>query len=302
MSISALRAPPQSACALTRTLNTSKGKPMPARSTHRTAFTLIELLVVIAIIAILAAILFPVFARARAMARKTTCVSNMKQIALGILQYVQDNDEKMPLPAQQGTNQVIGRSWDGRNIWNAWSWRYTVQPYIKNAQIFLCPDYEMENEPIWPWNIGDTWDGVTREFGELGVRRSYAGAHNWAHPSFANGRKIAEVSRPATIIMLLESREWTSDVGHWCLNGNEGWTRIWFDSSKGWFTTHNGVSNWAFYDGHVKSIKPCATFGALTWNTGDVPADDYLWEWWAGPDVNVLRSWKSGCYLIPEYR
>src|SRR5438552_5842949 len=64
---------------------------------HRGAFTLIELLVVIAIIAILAAILFPVFAQARAQARKTTCLSNTKQITLGVLMYVQDYDEMLPL-------------------------------------------------------------------------------------------------------------------------------------------------------------------------------------------------------------
>jgi prepilin-type N-terminal cleavage/methylation domain-containing protein len=68
------------------------------RTVHRPdrGFTLIELLVVIAIIAILAAILFPVFARAREMARRSSCASNMKQIGLGLIQYAQDNDERMP--------------------------------------------------------------------------------------------------------------------------------------------------------------------------------------------------------------
>ena len=69
----------------------------------RSGFTLIELLVVIAIIAILAAILFPVFARARENARRTSCVSNLKQIGLGIMQYTQDYDERYPLPVWQVT-------------------------------------------------------------------------------------------------------------------------------------------------------------------------------------------------------
>ena len=98
--------------------------PIPAR---RTAFTLIELLVVIAIIAILAAILFPVFARARENARRSSCQSNLKQIGLGILQYTQDYDEYMP----------VGTTGNG-----AGGWVGQVYPYVKSLQIFICPsDY-----------------------------------------------------------------------------------------------------------------------------------------------------------------
>jgi prepilin-type N-terminal cleavage/methylation domain-containing protein/prepilin-type processing-associated H-X9-DG protein len=98
----------------------------------RRGFTLIELLVVIAIIAILAAILFPVFARAREAARKSSCQSNLKQIGTAFLMYVQDYDETWP------------------NIWNGvvdinlapptgYNWAWAVQPYIKNTQVFRCP-------------------------------------------------------------------------------------------------------------------------------------------------------------------
>ena len=90
----------------------------------RAAFTLIELLVVIAIIAILAAILFPVFARARENARRSSCQSNMKQIGLGIAQYTQDYDEYMPI----GNAGNSGQGWAG-----------VVMPYIKSSQIFVCP-------------------------------------------------------------------------------------------------------------------------------------------------------------------
>ncbi|BCM90655.1 hypothetical protein IAD21_02512 [Abditibacteriota bacterium] len=88
------------------------------------AFTLIELLVVIAIIAILAAILFPVFARARENARRASCQSNLKQIALGLKQYTQDYDER---------NTPSNSSFFGD------AWAADLQPYIKSEQIFQCP-------------------------------------------------------------------------------------------------------------------------------------------------------------------
>jgi len=94
------------------------------RRSSAKAFTLIELLVVIAIIAILAAILFPVFARARENARKSSCQSNLKQIGLGQLQYLQDYDERYP---------KVGASADVNG------WASTLQPYLKSTQILQCP-------------------------------------------------------------------------------------------------------------------------------------------------------------------
>jgi prepilin-type N-terminal cleavage/methylation domain-containing protein/prepilin-type processing-associated H-X9-DG protein len=97
---------------------------------HKRAFTLIELLVVISIIAILAAILFPVFARARENARRASCQSNLKQLGLGLMQYSQDYDEKLPVSnisnAQCG--DTVGAGWGSR-----------IFPYVKSTQIFVCP-------------------------------------------------------------------------------------------------------------------------------------------------------------------
>lgn len=101
------------------------------------AFTLIELLVVIAIIAILAAILFPVFAQAKSAAKKTQCLSNIKQLNLGLIMYAGDNDD-FYMKRVNGTNTAGVEHW----------WDF-VRPYVKNEQIQKCPDYQpAANRPV----------------------------------------------------------------------------------------------------------------------------------------------------------
>ncbi|MDR3708335.1 MAG: DUF1559 domain-containing protein [Capsulimonadaceae bacterium] len=97
-------------------------------------FTLIELLVVIAIIAILAAILFPVFATAREKARQTTCASNLKQLGLGFVQYIQDFDEAYP----------AGNNRDMTNVINGSAWGVQIYPYLKVNNVFVCPDDKIQ--------------------------------------------------------------------------------------------------------------------------------------------------------------
>src|SRR5690554_4144515 len=117
------------------------------KKVRKSAFTLIELLVVIAIIAILAAILFPVFARARENARRASCMSNLKQIGLGFMQYIQDYDERLPYGKLEDVNgDAIGETY----------WHVSVQPYLKSNQILRCP-----SDPI------NTIDRVT-SYGENG--------------------------------------------------------------------------------------------------------------------------------------
>ncbi|MBC8137145.1 MAG: prepilin-type N-terminal cleavage/methylation domain-containing protein [Fibrella sp.] len=124
----------------------------PSASHAKQAFTLIELLVVIAIIAILAAILFPVFAQARAKARQVSCVSNQKQILLATLQYVQDFDETFPL-AMVGLES--GFRWcpvkylyattdPNARIYDS-GYANALDPYVKNWQIWACPDSDSDS-------------------------------------------------------------------------------------------------------------------------------------------------------------
>lgn len=117
----------------------SKAKGNGGRFMKR-GFTLIELLIVIAIIAILASILFPVFARARDNARRSSCMSNLKQVGLGMMQYTQDNDSFYPPADVYGSASGIGP--DGIELepgWGAVFWQQMIYPYIKSHQVFFCP-------------------------------------------------------------------------------------------------------------------------------------------------------------------
>lgn len=99
--------------------------------TARRGFTLIELLVVIAIIAILAAMLFPVFARARESARKASCGSNLRQITMGFLMYAQDYDESLP-------------NYNDEDLWATWSTYNMIAPYTKNPNVYQCPSASLD--------------------------------------------------------------------------------------------------------------------------------------------------------------
>ncbi|MHB8994820.1 MAG: prepilin-type N-terminal cleavage/methylation domain-containing protein [Armatimonadota bacterium] len=115
---------------------------------HRRGFTLIELLVVIAIIAILAAILFPVFARAREKARQSSCLSNIKQIGLATMMYCQDYDETFPLDWGRAQTADTCHTWCAMTQFTLDS----LNSYVKNSQIWVCPDDPARN----PWSTAFT--------------------------------------------------------------------------------------------------------------------------------------------------
>jgi prepilin-type N-terminal cleavage/methylation domain-containing protein/prepilin-type processing-associated H-X9-DG protein len=145
---------------------------------HRKGFTLIELLVVIAIIAILAAILFPVFAQAREKARAIACLSNTKQIGLGIVQYSQDNDEFLV----SGTNGYgAGSGWAGQ-----------LYPYVKSTAVFRCPD---DSTPIAQGVAASSY-ALNNNFAYGTTYASCTGPHG--------AYTLAQLNAPASTVMLFE--------------------------------------------------------------------------------------------------
>jgi len=157
--------------------NASAPAVTASQSRSRRAFTLIELLVVIAIIAILAAILFPVFAQAKEAAKKTSCLSNQKNVALGMLMYMSDNDDStclvnqdylvaIPSDAPAGTTYAIQQWWGleyrvGGNTVVSDSKYSVLQPYMKSAQITKCPTVgERPPIPVSPFSMYANGNGL----------------------------------------------------------------------------------------------------------------------------------------------
>ena len=242
----------------------------------RRAFTLIELLVVIAIIAILAAILFPVFAKARDRAEATACLSNEKQIGLALITYAGDYDGVFP----QNRYQATGRSW-----------RDCLVGYFNNAtsmtqkgvsSIYTCPSNIAWKAGLtdetgrWPVSYG--YNGAAF----LNVKGSGAPERNW--------RRISDIKDPAHFIYILESRYPAPDLGPWMIDGNGKPDPDWHNPSvkyynnggtrekRGQFQSHSGRINFIFFDGHAKALKLATTLSSpQMWNPWQ-PKDAYAFK------------------------
>ncbi len=196
--------------------------------THR-GFTLIELLVVIAIIAILAAILFPVFARAREKARQSNCQANLKQIGLSFNMYAQDYDGRV-LPAQ-----LAGVS-------NSMCWTEIIQPYMNNEQIFVCPS---DSEPL---ATSDT-DGYPKSYGvnyEVHGYDNYDGYEGSPVDPFPP-LTLSHIKQPAQLISCIDFSFAGSGVTYPTIDDRVVWR-------------HNQTANILFIDGHVKAMRRNQTF------------------------------------------
>lgn len=210
------------------------------------AFTLIELLVVIAIIAILASILFPVFARARENARRTSCMSNEKQILLGFMQYSQDYDEKyMPMYTGSGAAAVY--------------WPPKVEPYLKSTQIYNCPS-----------SSDAAYVSITNKYPHYGM-------NSWLidYNGGASGRALASITQPSATVFLTDSKA----SPRVCPDGYA--IQPAYNVPAYWPQyRHLDTTNVGFFDGHAKSMRKDALEAKATTENGQaLTTDDQFLLW-----------------------
>jgi len=276
--------------------------------TNFRGFTLIELLVVIAIISLLAAILFPVFEQAREKARQSSCLSNMKQLGIGFLQYSQDNDERLPSGSVDIYPQTysFGQGWGGE-----------IYPYVKNPQVYLCPD--------------DTGQGGIPDTVSYGYNDNVSGGGGdncWGTPQCKDdvgnlavftetsktvllfeciGTRFVNVTGPETVCGGNGSPStfpWPSNsqiecspvgdgasvmYGYYSTNDGTGWEDSYplynagsiggrYNASYDLSTTgiHSGGANYMFADGHAKWLPPTyVSSGGTSWYATSAQDADY---------------------------
>ncbi len=231
---------------------------------HRKAFTLIELLVVIAIIAILAAILFPVFAQARAKARQITCVSNLKQIGLATIMYAQDFDETYPTGYAPP---------DGSTIW-----RIVLLPYIQkygnpddpydnrgSFGVLSCPELPSGNSPTPYDGFGPTSYGYNTT--AAGMTNGWNAAAGPDDPNHYVGKAMAALRRPAGVVAYADAAEVGDSLpaaGDDPMNGANSPPCTNYESDNG----ANGVGDCGPFTFHPKLWKADNPWGSVDWDFG----------------------------------
>lgn len=259
-----------------------------SHSSRRSGFTLIELLVVIAIIAILAAILFPVFAQARAKARQTSCLSNTKQLALGFHMYAQDYDEMFPYWSWWYSSDTGGcPRGDRPNACRQFGslWFNAIYPYVKNGGVYTCPSDQTEwnpvNTSVWWWANSSDPNVLVNTYGIERALVTTNIAYGANEHYLGDNPKLATLDRPAEVMLTSDGanpllccmsqgrpdKNNPADPRHRFIsrraaypNDCEGtwWGGNQADHFPRWETTdctpHNG-SNIGYADGHAKYLR-----------------------------------------------
>ena len=223
------------------------------------AFTLIELLVVIAIIAILAAILFPVFAQAKSSAKRTSCLSNLRQIGFANEMYINDFDDLMPWVPDDWLQLTPPVNSGGKRYAAIGSFMPLWHPYSKNKQIFLSSSIGSSELTGWQSHFMGRWseDGVVDETkGRAHYISDLLGETNLTSARFTRGRsplsvcdaKGVDVSSQEWLMSpFFEANWWSYAHSLWAVDGSE-------PPDKGW-SAHNGGRNQLLFDMHVKWVK-----------------------------------------------
>lgn len=258
---------------------------MQQKLSKRPAFTLIELLVVIAIIALLAAILFPVFARARQKARDTTCLSNMKQIGLAVQQYVQDYDGIYPI--YYAYNSVPSAGEPGHK-----GVEVLLQPYSKSTQLFKCPndsggpfvatDGDCANNPARQDSYASCYGSSYRFVGSSFSIVAGESSENNILKTDTSMVNDASFAKPAeTRIMRDEMLPWFGPdqdpngarYGYYSSDPSYNYYRQWHPTGGGF----------VFADGHAKFIVSAAQFDQM-WSNPEATKSFALNGWSGGGD------------------
>jgi len=213
-----------------------------SRTVRRTGFTLIELLVVIAIVAVIAAILFPVFGAVRERGRRTACQGNLKQIALAMQQYVQDNGGTYPPSVRfEGQNEYV-------------QWPKAILPYVNDVQVFRCPDQPIRNveavdfDHLLPSSSTPT-PGLDYEYNVIRLVTNFLPPPS---PFFQRGIHESSLSAPSTILLNMETFWRDSDGVDHCFRKVTSSCSHDFDGN----TLHSGGGNYSYVDSHVKWLTP----------------------------------------------
>jgi prepilin-type N-terminal cleavage/methylation domain-containing protein/prepilin-type processing-associated H-X9-DG protein len=209
---------------------------MSSAMRRKFGFTLIELLIVIAIIAILAAILFPVFARARENARRASCMSNVKQIGLGVMQYIQDYDEKFPGYYTDPNGNGFQENTADRG------WAENIQPYLRSTQIYQCPSEPTAPSPNNGMGYSDYFINALLASNET------TPADLIIEQPTNGGRALAALAAPSLTVMNGDGGAFRSEnqMANWPYNNLD----------PGQYRRHLSGNNFSFADGHCKWYRP----------------------------------------------